>query len=94
MIIEKVKEIRVQYDEVIEELSKPEITSDLERYQRLLKEQSRLEKIIVPLNRYEEVWNSAEEARKIIGRQTSEIENILGYRYYDEVIHRDNLVVF
>ena len=33
------------------------------------------------------------ELRRIIGRQTGEIEGILGYHYYDEVIHRDNLVV-
>lgn len=37
---------------------------------------------------------NADETRKIIGKQTSEIEDILGYHYYDEVIHRDNLVVF
>lgn len=36
----------------------------------------------------------SDEAKMIIGKQTSEIEKILGYRYYDEVIHRDNLVVF
>jgi len=37
---------------------------------------------------------SAQEAKKIIGKQTSEIEDVLGYHYYDEIIHRDNLVVF
>lgn len=36
---------------------------------------------------------SSEEIRKIMGHKTSEIEGILGYRYYDEVIHRDNLVI-
>ncbi len=36
---------------------------------------------------------SSEEIEKIKGRKTREIENILGYRIYDEVIHRDNLVV-
>jgi glutamate 5-kinase len=35
----------------------------------------------------------AEEARKIRGLQTAEIERILGYRGLDEVIHRDNLVL-
>ncbi len=30
---------------------------------------------------------------KIVGKQTAEIEEILGARYYDEVIHRDNLVL-
>jgi glutamate 5-kinase len=33
------------------------------------------------------------EVRKICGRKTDEIEHILGYCYYNEIIHRDNLVV-
>ena len=36
---------------------------------------------------------SSAEIHKIKGKKTSEIEKILGYRYSDEVIHRDNLVV-
>jgi glutamate 5-kinase len=35
---------------------------------------------------------SSKEILKIKGRKTPEIEKILGYRYSDEVIHRDNLV--
>ena len=36
---------------------------------------------------------NTEDITKIIGKQTGEIENILGARYYEEVIHRDNLVL-
>jgi glutamate 5-kinase len=36
---------------------------------------------------------SSEEIQKIKGKKTSEIEAILGQVYYDEVIHRDNLVI-
>ncbi len=36
---------------------------------------------------------SADELRKIKGRKTGEIESILGFKYSDEAIHRDNLVV-
>ncbi len=36
---------------------------------------------------------SSMEIERIRGRKTSEIEGILGYRYSDEVIHRDNLVL-
>jgi glutamate 5-kinase len=36
---------------------------------------------------------SHKEIDRIKGRKSSEIEEILGYRYGDEVIHRDNLVV-
>ncbi len=33
------------------------------------------------------------EIERILGKRTDEIEKILGYKYYDEVIHRDNLVI-
>ncbi|MEW5767859.1 MAG: glutamate 5-kinase [bacterium] len=36
---------------------------------------------------------SSYELGKIKGKQTSQIEEILGYKYYDEVIHRDNLAL-
>lgn len=36
---------------------------------------------------------SSSEVRKIMGKKTSEIEAVLGYKDYDEVVHRDNLVV-
>lgn len=36
---------------------------------------------------------SSDEIRRIQGCKTSQIESILGYRYFDEVIHRDDLVV-
>lgn len=36
---------------------------------------------------------SSSEIEKIKGKKTSEIESILGYRYSDEVIHRDNLAL-
>jgi glutamate 5-kinase len=36
---------------------------------------------------------SSLELRRIMGCNTREIETILGYKYGDEVVHRDNLVV-
>ncbi len=36
---------------------------------------------------------TAEEVRKIMGLKSSKIEQVLGYKDYDEVIHRDNLAV-
>ena len=36
---------------------------------------------------------SSNELQRIMGCKTKEIETILGYKYGDEVIHRDNLVV-
>lgn len=36
---------------------------------------------------------SSLELEKIKGAKTEDIKSILGYKYYDEVIHRDNLVI-
>ncbi len=36
---------------------------------------------------------SSEQLHKIKGRQSKEIEGILGYKYTDEVVHRDNMAL-
>ncbi len=36
---------------------------------------------------------SAQDVRKIMGLRTSKIQQVLGYKDYDEVIHRDNMAV-
>jgi glutamate 5-kinase len=36
---------------------------------------------------------SSDEVKRIMGRKTSEIEAALGYKYSDEIIHRDNMVI-
>jgi glutamate 5-kinase len=36
---------------------------------------------------------SSSEIKRITGRKTSQIEEILGYKYSEEAIHRDNLVL-
>lgn len=36
---------------------------------------------------------TADEARKIAGKATLQIEALLGYKDYDELIHRDNLIL-
>lgn len=36
---------------------------------------------------------SSMEIKKIKGLKTSQIKDVLGYKYYDEIVHRDNLVI-
>ena len=36
---------------------------------------------------------SSEELQKIIGCQSAEIESLVGHKAFDEVIHRDDLVI-
>ncbi|MCB0221912.1 MAG: glutamate 5-kinase [Chrysiogenetes bacterium] len=39
------------------------------------------------------VTYTSDDLREIAGHKTGEIEEILGYKYYDEVIHRDDMVI-
>ncbi|HDL65007.1 MAG TPA: hypothetical protein ENH12_06415 [Proteobacteria bacterium] len=36
---------------------------------------------------------SSAELEKIRGEKTEKFESILGYKYYDEAVHRDNLLI-
>ncbi len=36
---------------------------------------------------------ATDEVERIKGLQTSQIEGVLGYKYYDEVVHRDNMAL-
>jgi glutamate 5-kinase len=36
---------------------------------------------------------STSDVKRIMGKKTSEMEKVLGYKYSDEVIHRDNMVI-
>ncbi len=36
---------------------------------------------------------SASDIKKLAGQKTSNIQNILGYKYSDEIINRDDLVL-
>lgn len=36
----------------------------------------------------------AQECRQIAGQSSAKIESLIGYKDYDEIIHRDNLVLF
>ena len=37
---------------------------------------------------------SSDDARRILGHKSGEIEALLGYRGRDEMVHRDDLILF
>ena len=67
-------------------ITKIEGRFDVGDYVRCLTEEGK--KIAKGLTNY-----SSKDLEYIKGKKTSEIEKILGYKYSDEVIHRDNLVL-
>lgn len=64
---EKLKNIKIRYQEVTEELMKPEVTNDFKKVKSLSKEQSDLKEIV---EKYEELNNckkAIEDAKSLIG---------------------------
>ena len=53
-MFDKLEDILFRYDEVLKELSEPEVLNDAARYQKLMKEQSDLEPIVEKYKEYTE----------------------------------------
>ena len=53
-MFDKLEDILFRYDEVLKELSEPEVLNDASRYQKLMKEQSDLEPIVEKYREYKE----------------------------------------
>jgi peptide chain release factor 1 len=72
--MEEIKEIKKEYDEILEQLSNPELISDWERFEELSKKKKRLGEIIEKEKQLEEIKNQIEENKAILGaREDSEL---------------------
>jgi peptide chain release factor 1 len=63
---EKLEEISKKFEEVILELSNPNIVKNYEKFQRLSRERSELEPIVETYNNYKKILNTVEEAKNIL----------------------------
>ena len=53
-MFDKLEDILYRYEEVLKELSEPEVLNDTVRYQRLMKEQAELEPVVAKYKEYKE----------------------------------------
>ena len=65
-MIERLETILKRYEEVSEELLKPEVMNDYNLVKKLSKEQRDLEEIVNKYNEYKRVLNNIEEAKELI----------------------------
>ena len=61
-----------RYKEIEGLLSDPEVINDQERFQKLSREYSELEKIVKKYNRYKELKSNVEEAEEVLGNEDDE----------------------
>ncbi len=72
-MLDKLQAIEDRYNEILEQLSQPDIISDLDRYRELNKEQSELAPLVETFRRYRDVLQKIEEDEKLL-RQAGDTE--------------------
>ena len=65
-MFEKLDAIEKKYEELTEELTKPDILSDYERLKKLSKEQKDLEETYLKYNEYKKIVSNLEEAKALV----------------------------
>ena len=65
-MFERLEAIKVRYEQLTEELSKPEVLGDYNQLKKLSKEQKDLEETYVKYKEYQKVSNNIEEAQMLI----------------------------
>lgn len=87
-MLEKLKEVKARYDEVSQEIIKPEIINNQEKYIALTKEHSDLQPIVEKSKEYFEVFEKIEEDREILKGDDQELIELVNMEL-DELLERE-----
>mgnify|MGYP006189511541 CR=1 FL=1 len=91
-MLEQLEAIRERYEEVSQQMTMPEIVSDMTKFTRLSKEYKDLEKIVNQLKVYKNVLSNIEGAKDIIANEKDEDMRDLAKEELDELLpKRDEL---
>ncbi len=75
-LIEKVEEIVKRYEELQKEIAKPEIVSDIKKYQKLNKELKEISEIYETYMKYKKALKEYSEAKELLKSDDSEIRDL------------------
>ncbi len=70
MILDRLEGVRIRFDEVAQQITDPEVMSDMKRYIKLNKEYKNLEPLIEAYNKYREILSNIADAREIISKES------------------------
>jgi len=89
---EKLEQIKKESEDMMRELSRPDVTSDVERFKRLSKEQSRLGEIVEKYDAFLKLEKNISENEEIISSESDE-ELVKMAREENEnlIAHKDSL---
>lgn len=71
-MLEQLEAIRERFEEVSQQITMPEVVSDMAKFKRLSKEYKDLEKIVNQLNAYKNILSNIEGAKDIIANEKDE----------------------
>lgn len=71
-MFDKLEDILYRYDEVLNELSEPDVLNDAARYQKLMKEQAELEPIVAKYKEYKEKKAGIEDSLAMLEEEIDE----------------------
>jgi len=63
---EKLKMVEARYNELTEEISKPEVIADQERWRKLMKEHASIEEVVVKFKEYKQVRTDIDSAKEML----------------------------
>ncbi len=81
-MIEKLKSIKIKYEQIETELSDPEVTGNVEKYKSLMKEHRSLCPIVEKFNEYLEAEKSCSEAKELIEEDDGELAELAKEEFY------------
>ena len=88
-MIERLEKVLEKYNEIKEELVKPEVLNDYNKLKKLSKEQSDLEEIVNAYEEYKEVERKISDALELMN--DSELKDMAELEYADLIEKKDNL---
>ena len=72
LMIDKLEDITMRYQEIVNELNSPDVASDHNRFLSLMKDQNELAEIVEKYNEYKEVQSTIDESLEILNETTDE----------------------
>ncbi len=70
MILERLEGVRIRFDEIAQQITDPDVMSDMKRYIKLNKEYKNLEPLIETYNKYRDILSNIADAREIISKES------------------------
>ena len=75
-ILSRLQRIRERYDELTNDMGRPEVAADFEQLNKLARERSETEKVVELFREYEGLAQSAAEAREMLAESDSEMKGL------------------